>query len=99
MKTKTMGDGKGMGNGREIRKKDGSQGKEPTMNRWIARVVIMVVMMSVGSAASAQMEGRHGEVRDDGRWHEGNDESWWQRMGMGMMGMHGPGMEMGGWAR
>jgi hypothetical protein len=98
MKTKTMGDGKGMGNGREIRKKDGSQGKEPTMNRWIARVVIMVVMMSVGSAASAQMGkdgmGKSGMMGDGmmGMMSRGGSGG----MGMGMMGMHGPGMEMGG---
>ena len=62
------------------------------MNRWITSVVIMVVMMSVGSAASAQM-GKDGMGKSgmmgDGMMGSGGK-------GMGMMGMHGPGMEMGG---
>jgi Spy/CpxP family protein refolding chaperone len=52
----------------------------------------MVVMMSVGSAASAQM-GKDGMGKSgmmgDGMMGSGGK-------GMGMMGMHGPGMEMGG---
>lgn len=71
------------------------------MNRWIARVVmIMVVMVSVGSAASAQMGkdgmGKSGMMGDGmmggGMMSRGGSGG----MGMGMMGMHGPGMEMGG---
>ena len=62
------------------------------MNRWITSVVIMVVMMSVGSAASAQ-RGKDGMGKSgmmgDGMMGSGGK-------GMGMMGMHGPGMEMGG---
>jgi Spy/CpxP family protein refolding chaperone len=52
----------------------------------------MVVMMSVGSAASAQ-RGKDGMGKSgmmgDGMMGSGGK-------GMGMMGMHGPGMEMGG---
>lgn len=70
------------------------------MNRWITSVVIMVVMMSVGLSASAQMGkdgmGKSGMMGDGmmggGMMSRGGSGG----MGMGMMGMHGPGMEMGG---
>ena len=65
------------------------------MNRWMARVAVVLVMMSVGSAASAQM-GKDGTgkpgMMGDGMMGSGG-------MGMpDMMGMHGPGMgmDMGG---
>ncbi len=65
------------------------------MNRWMARVAVLVVMMSVGSAALAQM-GKDGMGKSgmmgDGMMGGGG-------MGMpDMMGMHGQGMgmDMGG---
>ena len=65
------------------------------MNTWMARVAVVLVMMSVGSAASAQM-GKDGTGKSgmmgDGMMGGGG-------MGMpDMMGMHGPGMgmDMGG---
>ena len=65
------------------------------MNRWMARVAVVLVMMSVGSTALAQM-GKDGTGKSgmmgDGIMGGGG-------MGMpDMMGMHGPGMgmDMGG---
>lgn len=64
------------------------------MNTWMARVAVVLVMMSVGSAASAQM-GKDGMGKQE---MMGEGMMGW---GMGMpdmMGMHGPemGMDMGG---
>ena len=69
-----------------------SQGKGRTMKRWIVQVTVMVVMISVGSTALAQM-GNDG-MRKSGMM--GGGMMGGGGMGMGMMGMHGTGMEMGG---
>jgi Spy/CpxP family protein refolding chaperone len=62
------------------------------MNRWIARVAVVLAMVFMGSMALAQM-GKDGMGKSgmmgDGMMGSGGK-------GMGMMGMHGPGMEMGG---
>ena len=62
------------------------------MNRWIARVAVVLAVVFMGSMALAQM-GKDGMGKSgmmgDGMMGSGG-------MGMGMMGMHGPGMEMGG---
>lgn len=62
------------------------------MKRWIMQVTVMVVMLSVGSTALAQM-GKDG-IGKSGMM--GGGMMGGGGMGMGMMGMHGPGMEMGG---
>ena len=62
------------------------------MNRWIARVAVVLAVVFMGSMALAQM-GKDGMGKSgmmgDGMMGSGGK-------GMGMMGMHGPGMEMGG---
>jgi Spy/CpxP family protein refolding chaperone len=67
------------------------------MKRWIVQVTVMVVMISVGSTALAQMGkdgmGKSGMMGGGGMGMMGMHGP---GMGMGMMGMHGPGMEMGG---
>ena len=59
------------------------------MKRWIVQVMVMVVILSVGSTALAQM-GKDGMGKSGmmGGGMMGGG-------GMGMMGMHGPGMGMG----
>jgi Spy/CpxP family protein refolding chaperone len=60
------------------------------MKRWIVQITVMVVMISVGSTALAQMG-------KDGMGKSGMMGGGMMGGGvMGMMGMHGPGMEMGG---
>lgn len=65
------------------------------MTQWVARGVVVVVMLAMTSTASAQMgkggKGRSGMMGEGmmGRGMMGGG-------GMGMMGTHGPGMEMGG---
>jgi Spy/CpxP family protein refolding chaperone len=67
------------------------------MKRWIVQVTVMVVMLSVGSTALAQMGkdgmGKSGMMGGGGMGMMGMHGP---GMGMGMMGIYGPGMEMGG---
>jgi Spy/CpxP family protein refolding chaperone len=72
------------------------------MKRWIVQVTVMVVMISVGSTALAQM-GKDGMGKSGmmgggmmGGGGMGMMGMHGLGMGMGMMGMYGPGMEMGG---
>ena len=72
------------------------------MKRWIVQVTVMVVMLSVGSTALAQM-GKDGMGKSGmmgggmmGGGGMGMMGMHGPGMGMGMMGMYGPGMEMGG---
>ena len=72
------------------------------MKRWIVQVTVMVVMISVGSTALAQM-GKDGMGKSGmmgggmmGGGGMGMMGMHGPGMGMGMMGMYGPGMEMGG---
>ena len=72
------------------------------MKRWILQVTVMVVMISVGSTALAQM-GKDGMGKSGmmgggmmGGGGMGMMGMHGPGMGMGMMGMYGPGMEMGG---
>jgi protein CpxP len=72
------------------------------MKRWIVQVTVMVVMISVGSTALAQM-GKDGMEKSGmmgggmmGGGGMGMMGMHGPGMGMGMMGMYGPGMEMGG---
>jgi len=62
------------------------------MKRWIVQVTVMVVMISVGSTALAQM-GKDGMGKSG---MMGGGMMGGGGMGMDMMGMYGPGMEMGG---
>jgi Spy/CpxP family protein refolding chaperone len=72
------------------------------MKSWIVQVTVMVVMLSVGSTALAQMGkdgmGKSGMMGDGmmGGGGMGMMGMHGPGMGMGMMGMYGPGMEMGG---
>jgi Spy/CpxP family protein refolding chaperone len=74
------------------------------MKSWIVQVTVMVVMISVGSTALAQMGkdgmGKSGMMGGGGMGMHGPGMEMGGGMmgggGMGMMGMHGPGMEMGG---
>src|SRR3990172_8680411 len=74
--------------------------KEQTMNQWMVRRVVTVVILAMTSTASAQMGkdgmGKSGMMGDGmmggGMMSRGGGGG----MGMGMMGMHGPGMEIGG---
>ena len=72
------------------------------MKRWIVQVTVMVVMISVGSTALAQM-GKDGMEKSGmmgggmmGGGMMGGGGMGMHGPGMGMMGMYGPGMEMGG---
>ena len=72
------------------------------MKRWIVQVTVMVVMLSAGSTALAQM-GKDGMGKSGmmgggmmGGGGMGMMGMHGPGMGMGMMGMYGPGMEMGG---